>query len=87
MYEDTKIFSEIGEYVSELLGVEIEDVNDIDLIEEPFYMVTVNNIVYTYDINTRELKEGIQAKINKIHSVSITAAEAARETVRRLFPR
>lgn len=75
MYEDTRIFSEIGEYVSELLGVEIEDVNDIDLIEEPFYMVTVNNIVYTYDINTKELKEGIQAKINKKNALTAKEKE------------
>lgn len=65
MYEDTSIYDEIGDKVSALLGVEIEDVNDIDVIEEPFYMVTVDNIVYTYNIETEELKEGIQAKVNE----------------------
>ena len=73
MYEDTSIYDEIGDKVSALLGVEIEDVNDIDVIEEPFYMVTVDNIVYTYNIETEELQEGIRAKVNE-HS-TLTAEE------------
>ena len=73
MYDDTRIFSEIGDKVSVLLDVDIENVNDIDLIEDPFYMVTVDNVVYTYNLQTGELKEGIQASANQ--KSMLTAAE------------
>ena len=55
------MYDEIAEKVSALLDVELENVNDVEVIEEPHYMVTVDGCVYTYNIESGVLEEGITA--------------------------
>lgn len=63
----------IAENVAGLLGVDIEEINDVEVIEEPFYMVTVNYVAYTYNTETNVLEEGITASSNQ--SEMLTEAE------------
>lgn len=59
------MYDVIADNVAELLNVDIDEINDVDVIEEPFYMVTVNGVVYTYNIETKELQEGLTASSNQ----------------------
>lgn len=65
----------IAEQIVQLLGVEIDQINDIDLIEEPFYMVTVDSMVYTYNIETNTLEDGICATKNTDNMLTDTEKE------------
>lgn len=51
----------IGQNVSELLGLDIDEIIDIDLIDEPHYKITTGQGLYTYNTETNELMEGVMS--------------------------